>query len=106
MPPFDNAKARQAISAALNRQELCDTVLLGQCKPAYSLLPVGMQYHKDVFNALGDGNINLAVSTFQELGYSQTAENPMLQTYLAMAVIGAVVAVVGIAMSLRRTSPR
>lgn len=106
IPPFDNPKVRQAISAALNRQELCDTVLLGQCKPAYSLLPAGMQYHKDVFNALGDGNINLAVSTFQELGYSQTAENPMFQTYLAMAVIGAVVAVVGIAMSLRRKSSR
>jgi ABC-type transport system substrate-binding protein len=67
--PFDNPKARQAIAAALNRQELVDTVFLGQGVPLYSMIPNGMAFHQDPFKTLGDANTQLTVSLLQELGY-------------------------------------
>jgi ABC-type transport system substrate-binding protein len=69
MAPFDDVRARQAIAAALDRQELIDTVFLGQGTPLYSQIPVGMAFHEDVFKSLGDGNLTLTVSLLQELGY-------------------------------------
>jgi len=68
-PPFDNPKVRQAIAAALNREELVDTLFLDQASPLYSLIPNGMTYHEDAFKVLGDGNLTLSVSLLQELGY-------------------------------------
>jgi len=67
--PFDNPKVRQAIAAALDRQEIVDTVFLGTATPLYSQIPNGMAFHEDVFKTLGDGNITLTVSILQELGY-------------------------------------
>jgi len=69
MPPFDNPKARQAIAAALDRNELVNTVFLGQATPLYSMIPNGMAFQTDGFKTLGDGNIKLSVSLLQELGY-------------------------------------
>lgn len=69
IPPFDNPKARQAIAAALNRQEIVDTVFLGQGVPLYSMIPNGMAFHEDAYKTLGDANITLTVSLLQELGY-------------------------------------
>lgn len=69
IPPFDNPKARQAIAAALNRQEVVDTVFLGQAVPLYSMIPMGMAFHQDAYKTLGDANIDLSVSLLQELGY-------------------------------------
>jgi peptide/nickel transport system substrate-binding protein len=67
--PFDNPKVRQAIAAALNRQELVDTVFLGQAVPLYSMIPNGMAFHQDSYKTLGDANITFTVSVLQELGY-------------------------------------
>jgi len=67
--PFDNPKVRQAIAAALNRQEVVDTVFLGQAVPLYSMIPNGMAFHQDSYKALGDANIAFTVSVLQELGY-------------------------------------
>jgi peptide/nickel transport system substrate-binding protein len=69
MPPFDDARARRAIAAALNRQEIVDTVFLGQGTPLYSQIPNGMAFHQDPYKELGDANIQLTVSLLQELGY-------------------------------------
>jgi peptide/nickel transport system substrate-binding protein len=69
IPPFDNPKARQAIAAALNRQELVNTVFLGQTVPLYSMIPNGMAFHEDAYKTLGDANITFTVSTLQGLGY-------------------------------------
>jgi len=69
MAPFDNVKGRQAIAAALDRQELVDTVFLGQGTPLYSMIPNGMAFHQDPYKTLGDANITLTVSLLQELGY-------------------------------------
>jgi ABC-type transport system substrate-binding protein len=68
--PFDNPKVRQAIAAALNRQELVDTVFLGQAVPLYSMIPNGMAFHQDAYKTLGDANITFTVSVLQELGYA------------------------------------
>ncbi len=69
IPPFDNSKVRQAIAAALNRQEVVDTVFLGQAAPLYSMIPNGMAFHQDAYKILGDANTSLTVSMLQELGY-------------------------------------
>lgn len=37
--PFDNVKVRQAIAHAINREELINSLLFGQAKVAYSILP-------------------------------------------------------------------
>jgi peptide/nickel transport system substrate-binding protein len=67
--PFDNPKVRQAIAAALNRQELVNTVFLGQDVPLYSMIPNGMAFHEDAYKTLGDANITFTVSVLQSLGY-------------------------------------
>jgi peptide/nickel transport system substrate-binding protein len=67
--PFDNPKVRQAIAAALNRQELVNTVFLGQAVPLYSMIPNGMAFHEDAYKTLGDANITFTVSVLQSLGY-------------------------------------
>jgi ABC-type transport system substrate-binding protein len=69
IPPFDNPKVRQAIGAALNRQELVNTVFLGQAVPLYSMIPNGMAFHQDAYKVLGDANITFTVSVLQQLGY-------------------------------------
>lgn len=69
IPPFDDPRARRAIAAALDRQEIVDTVFLGQGVPLYSMIPNGMAFHEDAYKSLGDANITLTVSLLQELGY-------------------------------------
>ena len=69
IPPFDDPRARRAIAAALDRQEIVDTVFLGQGVPLYSMIPNGMAFHEDAYKTLGDANITLTVSLLQELGY-------------------------------------
>jgi peptide/nickel transport system substrate-binding protein len=69
IPPFDNPKVRQAIAAALDRNEVVNTVFLGQAKPLYSMIPIGMTYHEDAYKTLGDGNVELTTSILRELGY-------------------------------------
>ena len=66
IPPFDNPKVRQAVAAALGREELVNTVFLGQAVPLYSLIPNGMAFHEDVFRALDP---SFTVSILRELGY-------------------------------------
>ena len=43
-PPFNNVKLRQAVAAALNRQEIIDTVLLGRGKLTTALPPATVPY--------------------------------------------------------------
>ncbi len=43
-PPFNNVKLRQAVAAALNRQEIIDTVLLGRGKLTTLLPPAAVPY--------------------------------------------------------------
>ncbi len=43
-PPFNNVKLRQAVAAALNRQEIIDTVLLGRGRLTTGLPPATVPY--------------------------------------------------------------
>ncbi len=45
--PFDNAKIREAVGYAINKQALIDTFYGGQAKPAVTWMPAGGLYAKD-----------------------------------------------------------
>jgi len=69
---LNDARIRRAITAALNRTELCETVFLGLSVPLYSMIPMGMLGHTEEFRALGDANYALTRSLLAELGYNET----------------------------------
>jgi ABC-type transport system substrate-binding protein len=103
MPPFDNPKFRQAVAAALNRQELVDTVFLGQSVPLYSMIPNGMAFHEDAYKTLGDANLTPLTNMLSAMGYSSgIAMSPMQQYGIALLVVGIVVVVAGAAMTRRK----
>ncbi len=104
MPPFDNAKVRQAIAGLINRNEIVNTVFQGQAAPLYSTIPNEMAYHEDAYKTLGDGNLAPAITLLQAMGYTPTVENPMATYGLAMAGLGVVIVIAGLAMSRRKKS--
>lgn len=66
-PPFDNVNLRRAIAAAIDRQQIIDTVLAGQAEPLYSMVPIGMFSHTDIFkDVYGDKNMQLAEDYLEE----------------------------------------
>ncbi len=70
--PTKDKLVRQAIAAAINRQEIIDTVFLGTMQPLYSLVPNGMWSHIDAFkDKYGDGNLELAKQLLTQAGYSE-----------------------------------
>jgi len=71
-PPFNDRKVRVAVTAALNRSTVCETVFLGLSKPLYSIVPSGMLGHTEAFKKLGDANYTLTRSLLAEVGYSAT----------------------------------
>ena len=104
MPPLDNPEVRRAIAGAIDRNELCDTVFMGQAVPLYSMIPIGMPYYEPVFKSLGDGNISTLTTTLKGLGYTQETVNPTSQLWGVLGVIGAVVAIAGAASLIRKKS--
>ena len=62
LPQLNDARIRRALTACLNRSEVCDTVFLGQTSPLYSIIPDGMLGHTEAFAALGDANYTLTRS--------------------------------------------
>ncbi len=69
--PFDDARVRRAIAAALDRSTMCETVFLDQATPLYSIIPDGMMGHTEAFAELGDANYELTRSLLAELGYNE-----------------------------------
>lgn len=69
---LNDSRIRRAIAAALDRQEIVDTVFAGQAEPLYSMIPIGMAGHTEAFKALGDANYTLTRSLLDELGYNET----------------------------------
>lgn len=51
-PPLDDARVRRALSLALDRRTLCDKVLLGGQRPAYTFIPPGLGGHQPAASAL------------------------------------------------------
>lgn len=70
--PFDNVDVRRAITASLNRSRVCDNVFLGTAAPLYSIIPMGMAYHKPSFEIYGDANYTYVQSLLAPLGYNAT----------------------------------
>ncbi len=69
---FKDKKLRQAVGALINRPEINQKVYLGENAPLYSMIPMGMSYHRDDFKeAWGDGNVAAANKILKGLGYSQ-----------------------------------
>jgi peptide/nickel transport system substrate-binding protein len=68
---FKNKILRQAVAAAINRQDILQKVYLGQNAPLYSMVPNGMIYHSDDFKSVfGDGNVQKANQLLAQAGYS------------------------------------
>jgi len=72
LPQLNNSAIRRALTACLNRSEVCNTVFLGQSSPLYSIIPDGMMGHTEAFAELGDANLTYAVSELAALGYNET----------------------------------
>lgn len=72
MSPTNNKLVRQAIAAAIDRREIASTVFMETVEPLYSMVPIGMWSHDDVFKRYGDGNIDLAKRLLSQAGYSET----------------------------------
>ena len=70
--PFNETKIRQAVGAAINRTALVNTVFQGQAMNLYSLIPVDMFGHKDVFQSLGDPNYVRTRKLLAAFGYNAT----------------------------------
>jgi len=70
--PLNDSRIRRAITAAINRTELCETVFLDQSQPLYSMTPMGMAGHTEAFQVLGDANYTYTQSLLDELGYNTT----------------------------------
>jgi peptide/nickel transport system substrate-binding protein len=63
---------RVAVTAALNRTTVAETVFLGLSDPLYSLIPPGMLGHTEAFQELGDANYTLTTSLLADAGYDAT----------------------------------
>jgi peptide/nickel transport system substrate-binding protein len=70
--PINNPLVRQAIAVALNRTDICSSVYLNTQAPLYTMIPIGMWSHTDVFQTkFGVGpNMTLAQSLLQQAGYT------------------------------------
>ncbi|MGA2611914.1 MAG: ABC transporter substrate-binding protein [Spirochaetia bacterium] len=69
---FKEKKLRQAVAALINRPEINQKVYLGENAPLYSMIPMGMSYHRDYFKtAWGDGNVAAATKILKGLGYTK-----------------------------------
>jgi len=64
--PFDDARVRRAVGAALNRSTLTKTVFLGQASNLYSMIPDGMSWHTDAYKTLGDANYTFTKNTLND----------------------------------------
>jgi peptide/nickel transport system substrate-binding protein len=70
--PYNETGVRQAIAAALNRTHVCDTVFEGTADPLYSVVPIGMAYHKPSFEIYGDANYTFTRDMLAMYGYNET----------------------------------
>jgi len=71
-PPTSNKLVRQALAAAVDRNEIAQLVYHGTVEPLYSLVPEGMWSHIDAFKIYGDGNVTLARELLEKAGYNET----------------------------------
>ncbi len=76
-PPLDQIAVRQAIAAAIDRNQLKERVFRNQVEPLYSLIPLTLDkmYQPVLQQEYGDGNTEKAKALLSQAGYSQS--NPL-----------------------------
>jgi peptide/nickel transport system substrate-binding protein len=74
--PFDNPKVREALSLAIDRDEISDTVFQGTHQNLYSMVPMGMAGHIDAF---GDRDLDQAIALLDQAGFD--AANPLVMDF-------------------------
>ena len=74
--PLKQKLVRQAIASLVDRKLLNERILQGQGEALYSMIPLGFEAYKPVFQTeYGDHNIEKARQLLQQAGYSK--ENPV-----------------------------
>ena len=82
-PPFDDVRVRQAFNHALNREEMCATVLKDLAIPEYSLLMTGFPgYDPAEAKELSAYSVELARTLLAEAGYPEGKGFPELELWL------------------------
>ncbi len=79
--PFQDARLRQALAYALDRNDISTSAYAGAVVPLYSLIPLGMLGHQDIFKTRygATPDIAAAQSLLTAAGYSTT--NKLLFTF-------------------------
>ena len=72
--PTKDVRVRQALAYAVDREQIAERVFQGTVEPLYTLIPIGMWSHKDVFKEKygASPNLDAAKQLLQEAGYSTT----------------------------------
>jgi len=70
--PFNETNIRKAVGAAINRTLIVSTVFQGQAQNLYTMIPIGMSGHKDVFQNLGDPNYTRTQELLAVYGFNAT----------------------------------
>jgi len=77
MVPFWSAELKQAIAAAIDREDIVDRVFEGRNIPAYHMVPVGYPFATEPFlDRYGTRDLDLAIQILTDLGY--TEDNPFV----------------------------
>lgn len=79
--PFDNVKVRQALAAAINRDELTATVLKDLAIPGKSLLPPGYPGYNDAITSQAVFDPAKAKALLAEAGYPDGAGFPEVEIW-------------------------
>jgi peptide/nickel transport system substrate-binding protein len=79
--PFNETNIRKAVGAAINRTMLVNTVFQGQGQNLYTMIPIGMAGHKDVFQNLGDPNYTLTQQLLAGYGFNSSNKFTFTLTY-------------------------
>jgi peptide/nickel transport system substrate-binding protein len=79
--PFNETKIRRAVGAAINRTMLVSTVFQGQGQNLYTMIPIGMAYHKDVFQDLGDPNYTRTQELLADYGFNNSTNKLTITLY-------------------------
>jgi len=72
MVPFWSAELKQAIAAAIDREDIVDRVFEGRNIPAYHMVPIGYPYATEPFlDYYGTRDLDMAIEILTDLGYTE-----------------------------------
>jgi peptide/nickel transport system substrate-binding protein len=74
VPPFNNVHARLGVAAAINRTAIVQTVFQGLASELFTMIPIGMSFHKDVFDGLGNPDYTKSRQELALAGYTNASK--------------------------------